>query len=80
MINYRNYIIRDPKICGGQPVVKGTRVPIRTILASLSEGASIEEILLDFPTITTNDVRAVIAFAAGSAVEDLPPSSLPFTS
>lgn len=40
---------------------------LRTILASLAEGASIEEITADFPTISTNDVRAVIAFAAASA-------------
>ena len=31
-------IIRDPKICGGQPVFKGTRVTLRTVLASLAEG------------------------------------------
>ena len=39
-------------ICGGEPVVKGTRVTVRTILASLAEGASIQDILDDFPTLT----------------------------
>lgn len=31
-------IIRDPQICGGEPVFKGTRVPSRTVLASLADG------------------------------------------
>jgi len=76
-MDYHQYILRDPQICGGEPVIKGTRVTIRTILASLAEGASIEEILKDFPTLTEEDVRAVIAFAAASAEEDLPTPSMP---
>ena len=76
-MDYHQYILRDPQICGGEPVIKGTRVTIRTILASLAEGATIEEILEDFPTITEQDVRAVIAFAAASAEEDLPTPSVP---
>ncbi|MCZ7668790.1 MAG: DUF433 domain-containing protein [Chloroflexi bacterium] len=37
-MDYAAYIVRDPKICGGTAVVKGTRIPIRTILSSLAEG------------------------------------------
>ena len=76
-MDYRQHIVRDPSICGGEPVVKGTRVTVRTILASLSEGARIEEILSDFPSLKEDDVRAVIAFAAASAEEDLPLPSTP---
>ena len=76
-MNYHQYILRDPQICGGEPVIKGTRVTIRTILASLAEGATIEEILKDFPTLTKEDIRAVIAFAAASTEEDLPTPSVP---
>jgi uncharacterized protein (DUF433 family) len=71
-MNYLQHITRDSKVCGGQPVIKGTRVLLRTLLASLAEGASTEEILADFPTLTKEDMRAVIAFAAASASEDLP--------
>ncbi len=42
--------------------MKGTRVTLRTILASLAEGATIGEILADFPTLCEEDVRAAIAF------------------
>jgi uncharacterized protein (DUF433 family) len=76
-MDYQNYIIRDPKICGGEPVIKETRVTLRTILASLAEGASFDELLKDFPSLNEEDVRAVIAFAAASAEEDLPLKSLP---
>ncbi len=71
-INYRPYIVRDPAVCGGELVVKGTRVTVRTILASLAEGMSVAEIVKDFPTLDESAVRAVIAFAAISAEEDLP--------
>ena len=76
-MNYSQYIERDPTICGGEPVIKGTRVTLRTVLASLAEGASIAEILGDFPTLSERDVRAVIAFAAASAEEDLPIQPMP---
>jgi uncharacterized protein (DUF433 family) len=64
-------IVRNPRICGGQAVIKGTRVILRTLLASLADGDSVEEILKDFPSLTPEDMRAVIAFAAASAEEDL---------
>ena len=76
-MDYIKRIISDPKICGGQPVIKGTRVIIRTILASLAKGSTIEEILKDFPTLKKDDVRAVIAFAAASAEEDMLVPSTP---
>lgn len=77
MVDYTEFIIRDPAICGGAPVIKGTRVTLRTVLASLAEGASAQEILADFPSLTEDDVRAVIAFAAVSAEEDIPIPPIP---
>lgn len=76
-MDYQQFFVRDPQVCGGQTVVRGTRVTLRTILASLAEGASPEEIVADFPTLTPEAVRAVIAFAAASAEEDLPRPTLP---
>ena len=71
-MNYQERIVRDPQIVGGEPVLKGTRVRLKTVLASLAEGATTAEILSDFPTLSEEDVRAAIAFAAGSAQEDMP--------
>lgn len=70
-------IIRDPEICAGQPVFRGTRVTLRTVLGSLAEGESAEEILEAFPTLSAEDIRAAIAFAAASAEEDLPVPAAP---
>ena len=49
-MEFKDRITRDPEICGGEAVVAGTRVMIRTILASLAEGDSIADILADFPS------------------------------
>ena len=76
-MDYLAYIVRDPKICGGEAVIKGTRVTLRTVLASLAEGADVAEILADFPTLTADDICAVVAFAAASTEEDLPVPSAP---
>lgn len=73
----KDYIVSDKSICGGQPVIRGTRVTLRTVLASLAEGDSIEEILQAFPTLSNEAVRAVIAYAASSAEEDLPLPPVP---
>ena len=67
-----DYIIRDPAICGGEAVFRGTRVTLRTVLASPADGDSVEQILKSFPTLNEQQVRATIAFAAASAQEDLP--------
>jgi uncharacterized protein (DUF433 family) len=58
-------------------VIRGTRVTLRTVLASLADGDSIEDILKSFPTLSNEAVRAVIAYAASSAEEDLPLPPVP---
>ena len=78
--NRRTYgarIVRDPGICGGEPVFKGTRVTLRTVPASLADGDSPEEILADFPSLKMEHVQVAIAFAAASAEEDLPVPVIP---
>jgi uncharacterized protein (DUF433 family) len=77
MLDYARHIIRDPHICGGQPVLAGTRVPLRTVLASLADGDGIEDILHSFPSLSKELIQAAIAFAAASAEEDLPLSASP---
>jgi uncharacterized protein (DUF433 family) len=75
--NYEGRIVRDKGICGGEPVFRGTRVTLRTVLASLADGDSVEEILADFPSLKVEDVHAAIVFAASSAEEDLPVPAVP---
>jgi uncharacterized protein (DUF433 family) len=73
----QNLIVRDPSICGGEPVLRGTRVTLRTILASLAAGDTELDILQDFPTVSAKQLRAVIAFAAAAAQDDLPVPGVP---
>ncbi|HEY6253314.1 MAG TPA: DUF433 domain-containing protein [Candidatus Angelobacter sp.] len=76
-MKYQERIRRDPQVCGGEPVFQGTRITLRTVLASLAAGDSVEQILVDFPTLKIEDVKAAISFAAASAEEDLPVPIIP---
>ena len=58
-------IVRDPSVCGGEPVLSGTRVTLRTILASLADGDSAEHIIRSFPTVTEQQIKDVIAICRG---------------
>ncbi|HLE82953.1 MAG TPA: DUF433 domain-containing protein [Thermoanaerobaculia bacterium] len=48
----------------GDPCIRGTRVPVRTIVGSLADGMSAEEIREAFPQLTPEDVSAALAYAA----------------
>ena len=76
-MDLHDLIVRDPAVCGGEPVFRGTRVTLRTVLASLADGDTVEQIVRSFPTLTAVQVQAAIAFAAASAQEDLPLPELP---
>jgi uncharacterized protein (DUF433 family) len=62
LVKQEDRIVRDAKICGGEQVFRGTRVTLRTVLASLAAGDSVEEILAAFPALKAEDVQAAIAF------------------
>lgn len=64
-MDYCERFAQDPSRCGGETVVRGMRVTLRTLLASLAEGDTMEEILADFPTLTAVDVRAASGVAHG---------------
>jgi uncharacterized protein (DUF433 family) len=76
-MDFAKYFQRDPGVCGGETVITGTRVTLRTVLASLAEGSSFDEILKDYPSLSEDQLRAVVAFAAATAKEDLPLLPLP---
>ena len=76
-MNYAAHFESRRDLCGGETGVRGPRVTLRTVLASLAEGATVAEILDDFPTLSAADVQAAIAFAAASAEEDLPVPPMP---
>lgn len=62
-MNYHDFLARSPDIACGAIVMCGTRVPLRTVLASLAEGDSFEDILAAFPTLTLDHLRAAVSVA-----------------
>lgn len=62
-VTYKNRIITDPGIMVGKPVVKGTRIPVETVLAHLAENPDLEDLFAAFPRLTMDDVKACLAFA-----------------
>ncbi|MFM9865593.1 MAG: DUF433 domain-containing protein [Micropepsaceae bacterium] len=56
-------IANDPKIMGGQPVVKGTRISVALILRELGRGATPAEIIDQYPQLKREDIRAAASYA-----------------
>lgn len=54
----------DPEICGGRPCIRGLRVRVKDVLELLSSGASVKEILEDFPYLEAEDIDAALLFEA----------------
>jgi uncharacterized protein (DUF433 family) len=54
----------DPKVVVGKPVIKGTRLPVELILAKLAANPDLDELFLDYPELTIDQVRACLYFAA----------------
>ena len=62
-------IVSDINVCGGEPCIKGTRIPVRIVLSHLAAGDTVEDILRDFPSITEADIRACLEYASYLATE-----------
>ena len=54
----------DPRICHGQPCIRGLRYPVEFLLELLSSGMSNEQILADYPDLEPDDLRAACAYGA----------------
>jgi len=57
-------IVVDPDICNGQPVIKGTRITVQTVLEFLGAGDSIEDILEEYPTLNREHVLECVRFSS----------------
>ena len=68
----------DPQICFGKPCIRGTRIWVSLLLDFLASGATLDEILEDYPQLRRKDILAAIAYGAEMSRErfvDLPGSS-----
>lgn len=75
-MNFKDYIIRDPEILNGVPVIKGTPITLKTVLRHLFLGDSRETIMNKYPEITPEILKVAIAYAAGVASLGLPEEAL----
>jgi len=64
--NLLNRIEINPKIMLGKPVIKGTRLTLEIILEKLAYGQTEEQIIKDYPFLTSEDIKAAILYAARS--------------
>jgi uncharacterized protein (DUF433 family) len=61
----------NAEVMGGKPVIRGTRVPVETVLRKLGAGMSAEAIISDHPRLTLDDIRAAQAFAADYLADEV---------
>ncbi len=65
----KSRIAIDPKIMGGKPVIKGTRVPVQVIVGAMAGGMTVPEICKEY-RVTPEDVQAALAYAAEALAEE----------
>jgi len=63
-MNYRDIITIDASKRGGQPTIRGMRITVYDILKMLASGMKPEDIVGDFPELTTDDIRAALSYAS----------------
>ncbi len=54
----------NPEVMVGKPVIQGTRIPVELIVRMLAQGIPESEILQEYPRLQSDDIRAVLAYAA----------------
>ena len=71
--NWRNRISIDPRVCHGQPCIRGTRIMVWIIVDCIANGDTEEEILDAYPSLRREDIRAALRYAAELAREQAMP-------
>jgi uncharacterized protein (DUF433 family) len=70
-MNWQKYIISNPEIQYGKPVISGTRITVELIIEKLAEGESIDQILESHPHIDRDSIFACLSYAADSLKNEL---------
>jgi uncharacterized protein (DUF433 family) len=63
-MNAKDFIEVRPDVMLGKPVIKGTRIPVELVVRKLGEGATMEELLDGYPTLTKDKIMAALIYAA----------------
>jgi uncharacterized protein (DUF433 family) len=63
----------NPDVCHGQACVKGTRIPVHQIVRMLANGDTADELLVQYPALSREDILACLDYAAALAEEQITP-------
>ena len=72
-MNWQERISVDPNVCHGKVCIRGTRVMVSVILDNLAEGETPDSIVESYPSVTVEDVRAALHYAASLASDRIVP-------
>ena len=62
-------ITTNPKQMGGAPCIRGLRIPVATVMVMIADGMTEAEVLRAYPDLETEDIRAVLRYAAEAVQE-----------
>jgi uncharacterized protein (DUF433 family) len=61
----------DPNIMGGRACIRGMRIPVSVIIGQIAHGATVEEILKDYPDLEPEDIQQALEYAAWLTQEEV---------
>jgi uncharacterized protein (DUF433 family) len=61
----------NPQIMGGRACIRGMRIPVSVIVGQIAHGATVEEILTDYPDLESEDIQQALEYAAWLAQEEV---------
>jgi len=70
-MNHFDRITFDPQIMGGRACIRGMRIPVSVIVGQVAHGATIEEIVADYPDLEPEDIRQALEYAAWLTQEEV---------
>jgi len=70
-VRWQERVVIAEDLHHGDPCIKGTRIPVAMIVASLADGMTSDEILEEYPQLTDLDIRAALAYAADVIHQDV---------
>lgn len=66
-----NRITFDPQIMGSRACIRGMRIPVSVIVGQIAHGATVEEVLADYPDLEREDIQQALEYAAWLAQEEV---------
>ena len=65
-----DWIVVDPNVCSGKPVIRGTRIMVKNILGMIAGGYTLERVLEAYPELTREMVEGALEYAANVIDEE----------